>query len=104
VSDESIDKWGVMLTTGKIMYDPILQATIIPWMDQHHTYVGFAYKFEDRKRGDRLIYIVPHEGSMTFRVHKTAVTFDHRFRVPTVKLGTPVDPDHDEIVSGFTVT
>ena len=100
---EEIQKWGTILATGKVMYDPKLQATIIPWMDSYHTYVGFAYRFDDPKKEDRLIYVVPVEGQLTFRVHRTTVRFDNRFRTPTVKLGTPIDPDTDEIVSGFDI-
>ena len=94
-----LNKHGKLLVLGSVSYDRKKKCMVIPWMDDVHTYVGFAYKYDDPGKEDELIYVVPLEsGAMQFRIHRTTISFDDRFGVPQVALGSPVDPETDEIL------
>ena len=47
-------------------------AQVYPWADKVHCMVGLAYVFND-DREDFLVYMVPGEHDVSFRVHKTPV-------------------------------
>lgn len=90
---------GSMVALGKYTYDPQLRARIFPWMDRVHTWVGFAYHFDDRERGDCIVYCVPVTGAMTYHVHQTEVEVNWKSGNPTFK--TKPNPDTDEVIGSF---
>ena len=56
------------------MYDRRLKARVFPWSHPHNSWLGYIYIFDDRDQVDMLIYFVPLEGEMRFRVHHCRAT------------------------------
>ena len=90
-----------------IAYDTVLKAKVIPWADRLHTWVGFAYIFDDPDIIDRLVYIVPEEsGGARFRIHVCPITPEVWNEEGDIKLTfeTPPDPETDHHIDTFEVS
>ena len=79
------------------MYDKKLKATVYPWTDPFHSWIGYAYVFDSTLQPDRLFYFVPTEGTMTCRVHECSITVDRSDG--RIKLSTMPQPEKDEVIS-----
>ena len=77
------------------MYDRGLKARVFPWTHEINSWIGYTYIFDDRDKEDMLIYFVPIEGVIEYRVHRTKATLNVN-AIHGYTLDSEPDPDTDE--------